>query len=71
MNSAPIGAGPLKRLGKTLNAFADTILKGYSAENATLDPNFPRLLYIQAAHMNWRSQAKKNGLKKRDLYKQY
>ncbi len=71
MQSAPIGAGPLKRLGKTLNAFAAAILQGYSAENATLDPNFPRLLYIVAAHMNWRQQAKKNGLKKREIYKQY
>lgn len=71
MRSAPIGAGPLARLGKKLNALADTILQGRSAENVTLDPNFPRFLYIQAAHMGWRLQAKKNGLKRSELYKRY
>ncbi len=71
IHSAPIGAGPLARLGKTLNALADTILQRRSAENITLDPNFPRFLYIQAAHMDWRAQAKKNGLKKSELYKRY
>lgn len=71
VHSAPIGAGPLTRLGQTLHTLADTILQGRSAENVTLDPNFPRFLYIQAAHMNWRLQARKNGLKKRELYKRF
>ncbi len=71
IQSAPIGAGPLARLGKTLDALADTILQRVTAENTTLDPNFPRFLYMQAAHMSWRSQAKSNGLKRRALYKQY
>lgn len=71
MHSAPIGSGPLTRLGKTLDALADTILQGHSAENITFDPNFPRFLYMQAAHMGWRSRAKKNGLKRSELYKRY
>lgn len=71
INIAPIGAGPLARLGKTLNAFADTILQSRSAENITIKPNFPRFLYIKAAHMGWRAQAKKNGLKRRELYNRY
>lgn len=71
MHSAPIGSGPLKRLGKTLDALSDTILQSRSAENITFDPNFPRFLYMQAAHMGWWSQAKKNGLKRSELYKRY
>jgi multimeric flavodoxin WrbA len=71
MHSSPIGTGPLARLGKTLDALADTILQRRSVENITLDPNFPRFLYMQAAHLGWRSQAKKNGLKRSELYKRY
>ncbi|MCE5234966.1 MAG: hypothetical protein ABFC62_06900 [Clostridiaceae bacterium] len=71
MHSAPVGAGPLTRLGEKLNALADTILQGRSAENITFNPNFPRFLYMQAAHMGWRLQAEKNGLKRRELYKRY
>ena len=71
MQSAPIGAGPLTRLGEKLNALADTILQGRSAENATFDPNFSRFLYMKAAHMGWRLKAKNNGLKRSELYKRY
>ncbi|WMC92534.1 hypothetical protein [Kineothrix sp. MB12-C1] len=71
MHSVPIGTGPLTRLGETLNALADTILQGRSAENITFDPNFSRFLYLLAAHMGWRDQAKKNGLKRRALYKRH
>lgn len=71
IHSAPIGAGPLARLGQTLDAMADSLLQERSAENITLAPNFPRILYKLAAHSGWRAQARKNGLKKSDLYKRY
>lgn len=71
LQSAPIGKGPLTRLGKTMGALADTILQRSSAENITIDPNFSRFFYMQAAHMGWRFQAKNNGLKKSELYKRY
>lgn len=71
MHSVPIGAGPFMRLGEKLDALADTILQGRSADTITLDPNFPRFLYMQAAHMGWRLQARKNGLKRSELHKRY
>ena len=69
LQSAPIGKGPLARLGKTIDVLADNILQRRSAGNVTIDPQFPRFLYIQVAHMGWRFQAKRNGLKKSELYK--
>nr|WP_243456511.1 flavodoxin [Mobilitalea sibirica] len=38
-------------------------------ENRFIKPNFPRKLYLFAADREWISAAKKNGLKKRDLYR--
>ncbi|WP_089611921.1 NAD(P)H-dependent oxidoreductase [Dehalobacterium formicoaceticum] len=67
----PIGSGPFTRLGKTLDALAETILQRRSFENITLDPNLPRFLYKQIANMSWRPQAKKNGLKRSELYKRH
>lgn len=69
LQSAPIGKGPLARLGKTMDVLADNILQRCSDGNVTIDPQFPRFLYMQAAHMGWRFQAKRNGLKKSELYK--
>lgn len=69
INSAPIGKGPLKNLGKTLSIFSDNICSLRSDEDLFVEPNFPRFLYLKAAHIGWRSLAKKNGLKSNDLFK--
>lgn len=71
IQNAPIGVGPLARLGKTLAVLADTILQGRSEATITIAPNFPRFLYTQAAHLGWRSQAKQNGLRQSELYQRY
>jgi multimeric flavodoxin WrbA len=68
MGAAPIGHGPLKRLGLALDALAAAILAGEAAPDDLLDPAFPRFLYHAAAHSGWRAQAKRNGLKPRQLY---
>ena len=38
-------------------------------DSVTLAPRFPRRLYFMAGNMGWRQTARKNGLKKKDLYR--
>jgi multimeric flavodoxin WrbA len=60
---APIGKGPLTSLGKALDRLCEAILAGQAMENLYVSPGIPRRLYIAAAHMGFRSQAKKNGVR--------
>lgn len=50
------------------NAFA-SIAQGTGGDNVTLAPRFPRRLYFMAGNMGWHQMARKNGLKKKDLYR--
>lgn len=68
VNTAPIGQGPMKNLGLALDKLAENILNSHAGENQFVEPNFPRFLYKAAAHFGWRSQAKKYGLKSKNLY---
>jgi multimeric flavodoxin WrbA len=65
--AVPVGHGPLKRLGLAIDALATAIQKGETAADDLLEPGFPRFLYHAAAHRGWRLQAKRNGLKPRQL----
>ncbi|MDR1159432.1 MAG: NAD(P)H-dependent oxidoreductase [Syntrophomonadaceae bacterium] len=66
--AAPIGRGPLKNLGKALDALAENIRNNKTADNLFVKPNFPKFLYNAAAHMSFRAQARKYGLKTKQLY---
>lgn len=70
VKSVPLGRGPKKNLGIALNQLAKRIANQESAENIYVNLNFPRFLYILAAHQGWRYAVKQNGLKKKDLYRQ-
>jgi multimeric flavodoxin WrbA len=63
ISALPVGYGPMKNLGKALDLLARNILHGRTAEDYMFEPNFPKFLYKMAAHMKWRLQAGKNGLK--------
>jgi multimeric flavodoxin WrbA len=65
----PVGRGPLKNLSVALDMLSANILAGKNAPPYTIDPNLPRFVYIAAAHISWRSQAKKNGVSARELSK--
>lgn len=65
--SAPLGKGPKRDLGRAMEELVRHIETGASAEERYVHVNFPRFLYIWSAQMGWRSQAKKNGLTRRDL----
>ena len=67
MASVPLGKGPKRDLGRALGDLVRHIETGASAEERYVHLNFPRFLYIWSAQMGWRSQAKKNGLTRRDL----
>jgi hypothetical protein len=75
---APIGRGPMKRLGAALDALAKDIPARAAAKDAParaaaedyiFAPNFPKFLYKAAAHHTWRRAARKRGLPIKRLYK--
>jgi len=66
--AAPVGHGPMKNLGSALDLLAENILGNNSAEDYIFEPNFPRFLYKASAHVGWKMQARKNGLKADMLY---
>ncbi|MDR2179384.1 MAG: NAD(P)H-dependent oxidoreductase [Synergistaceae bacterium] len=68
LNGVPIGRGPTKNFGLALDLLAKNIRELKTAENSSIDPGIPRFLYIFAAHLGWRRQARKNGLKVKQLY---
>lgn len=65
--TAPLGYATCKNLGKTLDLLVQNLLAGGSYGTLFTEPNFPRFLYKTMAHMGWRSQAKKNGIKPKEL----
>lgn len=68
-HASPIGKGPNKNIGKALEELARNIKNKEYRDIVLVKPNFPRFLYIKAAHIGWKKQGKKNGLEKRDLYR--
>lgn len=67
---APAGKGPSKNLGKAIEKFCLNICNKKTGETLLVHPNFPRKLYITAAHFGWKKQGKKNGLTKKEIYDQ-
>lgn len=66
-HAAPLGIGPSKNLGRVIKQLTADIRVGNSGEAIFVEPNFPRFLYITAAHIGWRKGIKANGLKAADL----
>ncbi|MDR2160671.1 MAG: hypothetical protein LBO77_00775 [Desulfovibrio sp.] len=66
--AAPVGHGPLKNLGRALDLLAENILEGKTGDDYLFEPNFPKFLYKTFAHLGWIWQARKNGLKIRQMW---
>lgn len=64
---SPMGRGPAANLGKALDTLSSDILTQTEADTIYTEPNFPRFLYKLAAHMGWRSAARKNRLRLSDV----
>ena len=66
----PAGSGPLKNLGSSLATLTDNLRQGKTGDTLFADPNFPRAAYRFFAHRGWRTAARANGLKVKDLTRQ-
>ena len=70
LKKVPLGHGPTKNLGNALEAFAININRRGTGEELYINPNWPRFIWKhQANRMYWIPKAKKNGLKKKDIFK--
>ena len=69
LKKVPLGQGPLKNLGVTLEKFSKNILLLKSDEDVYINPNYPRFLYFLQANISWFITARKNNLKFKDLFK--
>jgi hypothetical protein len=66
--SVPCGQGPKKSLGKMMQTFVKNILCQSGGENLFANPNFPRFAFIFIAHRAWYAMARKNGVKRKELF---
>lgn len=65
-----LGHGPNKNLGAALEVFAANVSRQNSGEDLYIKPNWPRFIWKhQANRMYWIPRAKKNGLKKKDIFR--
>lgn len=69
MDLAPMGYGPKKDLGAELKNMAKSIADGTDWDYRFASVNFPAFMYKLGAQCGWRSAAKSNGLKPKDLSK--
>ncbi|MBE5861255.1 MAG: hypothetical protein E7295_00205 [Lachnospiraceae bacterium] len=71
MRSENIDKGPSKNMAEGTKKIAAAINAGQAIEDIYADPfKFSRGMYIFAANASWPLDAKKNGLKKKDLFRQ-
>ena len=60
---------PAREAALSLKKLAEAVNASSAIEDIYIEPyKFPRFLYMLAANANWLRQARKNGLKKKDLY---
>ena len=71
IKSIPAGHGPKKNITLALNELGRNIMERKSGSIRVIEPNYPALAYKWQAEHGWRMLAKKNGLKRRDLGRQW
>ena len=65
----PLGHGPNKNIGIAFQELVHHILSLSKGEDLFISPNWPRFLWkIQASLAVWYPRAKKNGLKKKEIF---
>ena len=68
IKNIPLGYGPNKNIGESLQDFAANILQGTGGEDSFVNPNWPRFLWkIQSSLYVWHPSAKQNGMTKKDV----
>jgi len=68
--SVPLGKGPLKNVGRAMDALAKNITEGGASEDIFTTPNLPRWVYKIAGEVSFIQRARKNKLKRKDLNRQ-
>lgn len=71
IKSIPDGHGPKKNITLALNELGKNIMERKTGKIHVFEPNYPALAYKWQAEYGWRMMAKKNGLKRRDLDRQW
>ena len=61
LKTMPLKKGLNKNIGTGLELLATTICKSEAMENYYAQTKIPRMVYLQAAHMNFRKTLKENG----------
>lgn len=69
--AAPIGKGPSKNIGIMLQHLAGNIETLSTTDDYFFEPNFPRVLYKAAGNMGFVLESKRNGLRRKDLYRKH
>lgn len=70
LSYVPLDKGPNRAMGEGMKKLAACINDRSVMEDIYTEPTgFPRNMYLLAAQMSWTPKAKKNGLKKRELYR--
>ena len=71
MGFIPFGVGTTKTIAKGMDQLADAIRHGKECGEIYAEPYcFPRSLYIAIANAGWNRAAKKNGIRRSDLFRQ-
>ena len=65
--AAPIGKGPMAKVGTALEQMAEDIQNSRSGGTAFVEPAFPRFMYKFAGNIGFAMQGKKNGLSKTQI----
>ena len=68
LNEAEMGKGPLTNIGVALDELSNSIREGTGGDDFFTMPNFPKFLYKIGGHIGWVKEAKRNGLRRKDLY---
>ncbi len=69
IEDVPLGHGPQKNLGRAVECLANNINSQSSGDTILFSPNFPKFAWkFMGTHFFWNVSAKKNGLKKKEIF---
>lgn len=71
IKGVPRGHGPKKNLTRAFDEMAENVLKKETGNTRMFELNYPAWAYKWQAQYGWRMSARKNGLKRKDLDKQW
>ncbi|MGM9550676.1 MAG: hypothetical protein ACI3XA_00275 [Clostridia bacterium] len=67
--AAPIGKGPMAKVGESLEKLSEDIQKNRSGDTIFVKPSFPRFMYKSMGNLSFTLEGKKNGLTRAHMKK--